>query len=414
MYLGPRLSARAARLSASVVIKMVEGVHMISTESASSEKSIVRPRKVPYWCLLAGLFAWITGTLSCTSPNDKDDPRSNRGRTQAMLAAAHSRDINMFGEIGGSRVSNYFPRSTISLRQHSFTEVGADEDPDLDSTGKEIVFASTRHNVRPDLYIKSVDGVAVTQLTSDPGSDVQPAFDPSNRRVAFASDRAGTWDIWIVSVDGGQAVQVTQGLAEDVHPSWSPDGTKLVYCSLPPGSGQWELWIVDVGAGSSRKFIGYGLFPEWSPSGNTILYQRARERGGRWFGIWTLTLVDGEPRYPTELAWDPQVAFTLPTWSPDGTWIAFVAVRTRASSNGSQVVTGPSDLWVMTADGRGRVRLTDGFAASTAPTYAPDGRIFFVSDRTGHKNIWSLTPFLDSVTTLEDNRTARAFWEEGS
>jgi len=314
-------------------------------------------------------------------------------RTEAMLAAAAAKRINMFGERGELSGPPYVGRSTTPLRQHTETEIGADTDPDVDPEGVRMVFASTRHSSRPDLYLKSIDGVAVTQLTSDPAADVQPAFSPDGRRVAFASDRAGSWDIWMLSLDGGPVTQVTRGPADDVHPSWSPGGDRIVYCSQSPFSSPWELWITDVADGSGRRFVGYGLFPEWSPLGDIIAYQRAREQGGRRFGIWTLTLVDGEPQFPTELAWSATDACILPTWSSDGSAIAFVGVADpggAATEPGSD--TASADIWTMSADGRHKVRLTDGFSMSYAPAFAADGRLFFTSNRSGHDNVWSLMP----------------------
>ena len=368
--------------------------------------------------LMLGLLGATVLGISCVGSHDAETTITG-DRTHAMLAAASSHQINMFGELGDEGRSNYFTRAAVSLRQHTFAEIGADLDPDIDSAGRRMVFASTRHNAQPDLYTKSTDGVAVTQLTSDPSADVQPVYSPDDQRVAFASNRSGNWDIWIIGVDGGQPRQVTRGLADEVHPSWSPDGTRLVYCSLPTEGGQWELWITDLAAGTTKRFIGYGLFPEWSPSGDVILYQRARERGSRWFSIWTLTLVDGEPRYPTELAWSSKEAYILPTWSPDGLWFAFAGVPDPAPDDPLLAASrGRSDIWIMTADGRGKVRLTDGYTPSYAAAFSVDGRVFFTSGRGGHDNIWSLMPAwqmlpldeehlaIERRTPLESNRKA--------
>jgi Tol biopolymer transport system component len=298
----------------------------------------------------------------------------------------------MFGDLPYTDEASYSARIAVSLRRHTFAEVGGDFDPDLDASGERMVFSSTRHNVKPDLYLKSVTGLAVTQLTSDPSSEVQPAFSPDGTRVAFASDHGGDWDIWVVSVEGGPPVQITHDIADDVHPSWSPDGSKLVYCSLPSGGGQWELWVSDATTGASRTFIGYGLFPEWSPVGDTILFQRARERSDRWFSIWTLTLLAGEPRYPTELATSSTQAMILPCWSPDGRRVAFATSRSGVVGPASTPPTGAVDIWVMDVDGRRKTRLTDGYSANYGPAFAPDGRIYFTSDRSGAESVWSLLP----------------------
>ncbi len=354
----------------------------------------IRSKLVTRCCHLTGVFTCSIMLAGCVG-RDADGVLVSGRRTRVMLAAARANHVSMFGDLSDRSPTTFFSRTAVSLGRHTFSEVGADFDPDIDATGKRLVFASTRHNILPDLYIKSVDGVAVTQLTSDPASDIQPAFSPDGKHVAFASNRSGNWDIWVTDAGGGPAVQVTNGVADEVHPSWSPDGTKMVFCSLPSNGGQWELWITDAAGGASRRFVGYGLFPEWSPAGDTIVYQRARERGSRWFSIWTLTLVNGEPRYPTEVASNAKHAVIQPTWSPDGTRIAYASTATLlAEREGSTLPdsTGVFDVWVMNADGRGKVRLTDGRTANYSPAFSPEGRVFFTSNRAGVENVWSELP----------------------
>lgn len=314
-------------------------------------------------------------------------------RQTMMMSVARSNHITMFGELEDGSTEQYESRYSASLRQHSFTEVGDDTDPDIDVSGEWMVFASTRHHHNADVYLKSIQGVSVTQLTSDPAADVQPSFSPDGSRIAFASNRGGSWDIWVKSLDGGQPSQVTDDPGDEVHPSWSPDGTRLVYSRLPLAGGPWELWVADAIAGGTRKFIGYGLFPEWSPAGETIVYQRARERGGKLFSVWTLTLVDGEPRYPTEVAGGGRMAAITPTWNADGSAIAYSATEFPVVADESTPPAAPTfDVWMVRADGFGKVRLTEGTSTNVNPTFAPDGRLYFTSDRTGMDNVWSVLP----------------------
>lgn len=382
------------------------------------------------WHQLAGVIACAT-MLTCCAERDKTGVLTFKERTQAMLAAARSDDIAMFGDVpeppderpGDIPQTNemfgnvpettdpgYVTRSTVSRRQHTFTELGADFEPDIDAAGRRMVFASTRHNARPDLYLKSLDGAAVTMLTSDPAGDIQPVFSPNGKHVAFASDRTGNWDIWVIDVDGGPAVQVTTGHADEIHPSWSRDGSQLVFCSRSPSRGQWELWIANAFAGVTKRFIGYGLFPEWSPVSDTIVYQRARERGERWFSIWTVTLVNGEPKYPTEISASATQAMIAPTWSQDGSRIAFASTPTMTPGpDGKEwiAVNSVFDIWVMNSNGSGRARVTDGYTANYAPTFGPDGSVFFASSWSGHENIWSLLAVPHQGETSGDTQLTR-------
>ncbi len=314
---------------------------------------------------------------------------------QAVLTASRTGQISMFGDLPNGTSPSYVARAAVSLWRHTFSEVGGDFDPDVDATRDQVVFSSTRHHLRPAIYMKNVNGVAVTQLTSDPASDIHPALSPDGTRVAFASDRAGSWDIWIMSVGGGPPLQISGDDADEVHPSWSPDGTQLVFSRLSAISGQWELWTAAATAGGTRRFIGYGLFPEWSPVSDTIVYQRAREQGSRWFSIWTLTLVDGEPQYPMELAASATVAMILPSWSFDGRRIAYSTVTmppARSVQRPAVADGGPVDIWVMSSDGSSKVRLTDGHSRNFSPTFSFDGRVYFTSDRSGFENVWSVQP----------------------
>ena len=298
--------------------------------------------------------------------------------------------ITLFGEVDGQEAVPFVARPARSLQQHTFATEGRDFDPDISRGGDLMVFASTRHSVKPDIYLKTVTGSTVTQLTADPASDVQPRFSPDGGKIAFASDRSGNWDIWVMDIESRHLTQVTATPAQEVHPSWSPDGTRLVYCSLPGAGRQWELWVAGLWAPGTKKFVGYGLFPDWSPIGERILFQRARQRGSHWFSLWTVDLADGEARYPTEIASSSAYALVLPSWSSDGLRVAYCALKPSQADPAAEPSL--SDLWMVDADGQARVQLSDGRGASYSPAWGPDGRVYFTSAREGTETVWSLLP----------------------
>ncbi len=280
----------------------------------------------------------------------------------------------------------------------TYAAQGADFDPCVSHDGNMLVFASTQHRETSDIYVKNVKGRTVTQLTADPSHDVMPSISPDGQRIAFASNRSGNWDVFVMSAGGGQAVQLTSDFAHELHPSWSPDGTKLVFCRLGEISGRWELWVMDATGAATTEFVGYGMFPEWCPVPGTgaagrdnILFQPSRERGDRAFSIWSVDYQPGDTSSPTEIASSRDAALINASWSPDGSRIVFATLNYDNLDEATTPSGTPaSDLWLVGVDGTGRVSLTGGRFMNLMPSWGPDGRIYFVSDRTGVSNIWSV------------------------
>jgi TolB protein len=311
--------------------------------------------------------------------------------------------INIFGELDGQQPKSTALAGDLGFQQHSFGDEGYDADVQIDPSGKWMVYASTRHTERPEIYLQRVDGTTVTQLTGDASDNAHPCFSPDGKTIAFCSTRAGSWDLYTMDLDGRNVTQVTSDPGQEMHPSFSPDGTRLVYCSIGGRSGQWELWTVAL-ATRERKMIGYGLFPSWSPNKDVdrIAFQRARQRGSRWFSLWTLDLIDGEARKMTEVAVSSNSAIISPCWSPDGKRLAFATVVDPAQTNKGKP-RGQQDIWVVDAEGGSRHRLTDGTSTCLTPCWAHDNRVYFVSDRGGHENVWSVRTEPASVWPVAAN-----------
>lgn len=283
------------------------------------------------------------------------------------------------------------PSGDVNLAQVSFAAEGSDFDPDVSWDGEWMVFASTQHHDQPDLYRKSIDGRVVTQLTADPSQDLMPEISPDGRYVAFASDRHGNWDVFVMSAEGGPVTQVTSDGAHELHPTWSPDGNRLCYCRFNERTTQWELWTLEVDKPGVRSFVCEGMFPRWSPDKTTdkVLFQRSRKRGDRLYGVWTIDLVDGDGMNPTEIVAAGDVAVMHPTWSPDGSSIAYTVVAEPSVAEDGMPVE--CDIWTIDADGTDRIALTAGGYRNLRPNWGADDRIYFMSNRGGLDVIWAIS-----------------------
>lgn len=291
-------------------------------------------------------------------------------------------------------------RLITNLARHTFTSEGLDFDPDVYADEDLLVYASTRNSERPDVFLKRADGATLTQLTDDPADDIQPRFSPDGKRIVFCSNRAGSFDIWMINRDGTGLTQLTRDATDEVAPCWSPDGSQIAYTVWGQRSRQWEIWTLSIAQPGLHHFLVCGMFPAWSPDGSRLAFQRARQRGSRLFSVWTIDLVGGEARHPTELAQSDTAACIAPRWSLDGTQIVYCAVPDEADPSAANPRT-PScaDLWLVALDSGLRMKLTDGADPALNPAWGSAGRIFFVSPRAGTENIWSLAVELGGHAT---------------
>ena len=111
------------------------------------------------------------------------------------------------------------PTTKMSFDTSEGTWMNVDVSPD----GKRVVF-----DMLGDIYTMPVGGSgtsAAERIASGPAFDMQPRFSPDGKRIAFASDRDGLWNIWSMETDGKNAKQVSKERRWFINsPTWSPDG----------------------------------------------------------------------------------------------------------------------------------------------------------------------------------------------
>jgi Tol biopolymer transport system component len=109
----------------------------------------------------------------------------------------------------------------------------------------------------------------LTRLTYGAGLQTDVSWSPDGRRVAYAWNRDGNFDIWVQNIDGGDATQVTSSPVDERQPAWSPNGQRLVFRSESDGGG---LFTVDVQGGPVRRIAPYGRRPAWMPDGRDVVF----------------------------------------------------------------------------------------------------------------------------------------------
>ena len=220
--------------------------------------------------------------------------------------------------------------------------------------------------------------VTFDHLTSQPGIEWFPSLSPDGKWLIYAGDAAGNRDIYLQSVGGQTPINLTaDSIADDDQPAFSPDGEQVAFRSDRNGGG---LFIMGRTGEGVRRLTKTGFNPSWSRDGKAIAYTtfRLELRPQNTEGVSELFVVGahgGEPRRITE------VDAALPTWSPDGTRLAFGSRRGGTDRR--------LDIMTVPVAGGTPEPVTRDEHIDWNPVWAPDGTsLYFVSDRGGSTNIW--------------------------
>jgi Tol biopolymer transport system component len=236
---------------------------------------------------------------------------------------------------------------------------------------------------RSEIYLMNPDGTGVHQLTETKTAGsvaTAPSWSPDGTRIAFVVGDprhlpayAGDGDIAVMNADGTGLVRLTES-QRDAGPAWSPDGTKIAFVR-DQGS---ALFVMNSDGTAAKQIYSPSSCavqsPTWSPDGAEILFREGCDVG-------RLFSVHPDGTGATALTPTGFDAYT-PAYSPDGKRVVF--------GHGS-------DLWSMNNDGSGRTPITNCVLPQCvydiAPTWSPDGsRIAFVRDVNGGNDfqVWEM------------------------
>jgi Tol biopolymer transport system component/predicted Ser/Thr protein kinase len=202
-------------------------------------------------------------------------------------------------------------------------------------------------------------------IAAPPHSYLNQRLSPDGRRIAVTITELES-QIWLYDLSRETLTRFTFDGNENNAAAWTPDGKRIAFAST---EGQVHLhWQLADGGGGLEGFTGgsYNQVPmSWSPDGKLLAFIEINPTSG--YDIWVLRLSDrkAEPFLQT------QFNETVPRFSPDGHWLAYISDESGRYEVYVQPYPGPGGKWQISTEG------------GTEPVWNPNGRELFY--RSGQK-----------------------------
>ncbi len=165
-----------------------------------------------------------------------------------------------------------------------------DTNPSYSPDGKRIAFASNRTG-NFEIWVCGSDGAHATQLTTLGATESgSPRWSPDGRKVVFDSDKEGFFNIYTIDSDGGEAKRLTTEDVDQSTPAFSRDGKTIYFASRKTGA--WEIWRMPSEGGAPTRVTQKGGFSPFVPPAGAHLYYQKTE--GRFSELWRVPFEGGE------------------------------------------------------------------------------------------------------------------------
>ena len=227
-------------------------------------------------CLVVSILLVLWG---CTNAHDRPG-----GHADITFAVAPQGDAIVFNAVGDGGRDLY--RLDIATRRVTRIATTPDYElsPDVSADRKSVVYAAGKFGDRADhVFLRSLDGQSVKQLTVEDANDASPAFSRDGSLIVFTRAKtynwgglASNWDaggvLCVMNSDGTGLRQITRDGSIAIAPHFSPDGKTILFWS---GDGMYTV-ATDGSRPPGALNRKAGRDAVYSPDGQSIAFSMGR------------------------------------------------------------------------------------------------------------------------------------------
>ena len=203
----------------------------------------------------------------------------------------------------------------------------------FDGTMLGISHHNAADNRASTIYYLPAGGDSTPVVVTKPGAghSYLHGWSPDKQKLIFTGNRKGRYDIYTVDINTGIETQMTDLETLDDGPEYSPDGKHIFFNSVR--TGKMKLWRMDAN-GSNQTQLTFDEYNDWfphiSPDKKWIVFisfpKDIDPSSHPFYKHCLLRIMPYEGGTPRVIGYlyGGQGTINVPSWSPDGKYIAFV------------------------------------------------------------------------------------------
>jgi Tol biopolymer transport system component len=201
-----------------------------------------------------------------------------------------------------------------------------------------------------DIFMATIDGKIVKQLTTAKGYDAEATLSPDGKKMIYCSDKDGDLDLYIMDLKTMKEKKITNTLGYDGGAWFSPDGKKIVWRASRPtkeadvaeyknllkegmvAPTNMEVWIANADGSNAKQITNLkqaNWAPNFTPDSKRVIFCSNHEyKRGFPFNMY---MIDLEGNGMTKISRDKGFD-AFPMFSPNGKKIIFASNRNNGGT----------------------------------------------------------------------------------